>query len=140
MGSKITTVGNRAGKPLAVFTAAGQDTGVMLGVNIVIGKPGISDLPMGYRNVTFQLLVGDMTAGEITVYGTFDRDTSIDMAENWEPLVAPSTEAAFQWSNPLTAQVGQRTLKTDAAYIAYRAVASDDYVGTTATLIVMAAP
>jgi len=137
---RSSTVGNRAGKLIAALNAANQDTGVILGVNIVAGKPGVGDLPMGYRNVTFQLVPGDMTAGSVTVYGTFDKLTSIDQGSAWEPLVAPSTDAQFSWSNPLTSQPGQRLLKTDAAFIGYRVTTSADFNGTTTELLVMAAP
>lgn len=141
MGSAITTVGNRAGKKIAVLSAASMDTGCIFGVNRIVGKPNVGDLPPGYRNVTFQLVVGSMSAGEVTIWGTMDRDTSIDLNSAWAPIVSPSSEAAFQWSNPLTSQVGQQLLKTDVPFIGYRATTSADFNGDGTTyLLVMAAP
>lgn len=144
MGSVITTLGNRAGKPLVTLSAASYDTGVILStspvINVVTDLQVPGDLPMGYKNVLFQLLVGDMTVGSVTVYGTIDKQTMLGNAENWEPIVSPSTEAAFAWSNPLTPTAGQRLLKCDVAFIAYRALTSDDFDGTTTQLLVLAAP
>src|SRR6202050_98783 len=123
MGSIVTTVGNRRGKPIATLNAPSQDTGVILSTSPVTNAvtqafvPG--DLPMGYKNVQFQLIPGDMTAGSVEIDGTLDQATMLGTADNWEPIPAPSTEAAFQWTNPLTNQAGQRLLKTDGSYIAY---------------------
>lgn len=144
MGSVVTTVGNRRGKPLVPLNASSLDTGVILSTSPVINAitqaqiPG--DLPMGYKNVWFQLIVGDMTEGSVTVYTTLDQATMLGTAQNWEPIVSPESESNFSWSNPLTSAPGQRLLKADIAGIAYRAVTSDDFNGTTAQLLVLAAP
>lgn len=144
MGSTITTVGNRRGKPLVTLAAPSYNTGVILSTspvtNIVTAAFVPGDLPMGYKNVWFQLLVGDMTVGGVTVLTTLDQQTMLGVAQNWEPVVAPSSEAAFQWANPLTSQAGQRLLKADIAGIAYAATTSDDFDGTTTQLLVLAAP
>ena len=49
---------------------------------------------------------GQGTGYVVTVYGTIDRDTAAGIATGsaaeWQPIPSPSTEAANQWSNPLT--------------------------------------
>ena len=81
MGSIVTTVGNRRGKPIATLNAPSQDTGVILSTSPVTNAvtqafvPG--DLPMGYKNVQFQLIPGDMTAGSVEIDGTLDQATML---------------------------------------------------------------
>jgi hypothetical protein len=146
VGSAITTVGNKGGKPLFLFTAANQDSLCIFSTapNAVYppvtgNSVAVGDLPMGYKSLIFQL-TGTNTAGSVLVYGTIDLATARGLGTEWTPVPSPSTEAAYGWSNPLTkAAPGQAALKVDAPFIAYRAVASGDFVGS-ATLLVLAAP
>lgn len=138
----FATVGRKGlGKAVFTFTAASQDSGTILAtIPVTEFSNGIGDLPPGANKVTIQLLPGDMTVGSITVYGTLDAATVVGNASNWEPLPAPATEAAYQWSNPLTSSPGQRLCAVDKAFSAYRAVSSDDYNGTTAQLVFLVVP
>jgi hypothetical protein len=149
MGSIITTVGNKGGKPLFTFTGASQDSQCIFSTAPPYVPPSretgagtgtaTGDLPMGYKNVLFQL-TGVNTAGSVLVFGTIDIPTAQGLAQEWVPLPAPATEAAYQWSNPLTkAFPGQAVLAVDKPFIAYRALSSADFVGN-AVLQVLASP
>ncbi|MDE2097357.1 MAG: hypothetical protein KGL39_08950 [Patescibacteria group bacterium] len=145
---RSATVGSFAGKLIAPLSAANHDTGVILSVFPIISatiggvtSTGVTgDLVPGYKSVLFQLVPGNMSVGSVTVYGTIEELTAAGLAQNWEPLVSPQTEANFAWSNPLTATAGQRLLKTDAPFIAYRATTDGTFNGTTTKLYVFAAP
>jgi len=140
------TVGAKGGFQIALASAS-YDSGPYLSVfpvpanNAGSGLPTTwGQLPTNVRSVVFQLIPGDMTVGSVTVYGTTDAATAGGNGDAWEPIVAPSSEAAYQWTNPLSAQAGQRTLKCDVPYIAYRALTSADFNGTTTRLSTTAGP
>lgn len=128
MGSSNTTVGNQAGKPLMTFTAAGQDTGSLL-----------YNEATSYSKWGFQL-TGTGTGYLITLYGTFDRDTAAGTAASpqWFELPAPSTEAAFQYANPLANAVGQRVMFCNMPMVAVRAVSSAQPGGASGSVTLLA--
>jgi hypothetical protein len=124
MGSSITSVGSAGGKPVFTFTASGQDTGVLPLMNECSRWP----------KWMFQV-VGAGTGYTVTLYGTIDtvtayQDFPLDQqpvnnygstGNEWFPLPAPSVEAGFQWTNPLTTG---NALYTTAPLVAVRAVSS----------------
>lgn len=137
----ITTIGNRGGKPTTLPSTAATGV-VVLSAHAEANTPNTGDLPVGYKTTMFQLVPGDMSAGSVRIEGTLDANTAAGTAAVpiWDPIPAPATEAAYQWSNPLVNASGQRLLACDKPFIAYRAVTSNDWVGTTAALIVFASP
>jgi hypothetical protein len=146
MGSNLVSVGNRAGKSVFTFAAAGVDTGSLMAP---VANGGI--LLAGLRECArwtkwmFQL-TGTGTGYAVTVYGTIDVDTAYNEPGNggfWFELPAPSVEAgggdAFTWSNPLTLGVGTSALYVNAPIVAIRAVSAGTVTGTV-NLLVFAQP
>jgi hypothetical protein len=77
---------------------------------------------LGYKNSLFQL-TGTGTNYAITCWGTIDVATATNAPGNnaeWVELPAPSTEAAYQWNNPMQSVDGKKTLFCGAPFIAYR--------------------
>lgn len=114
MGSNIVSVGNRAGKPIATFTATGQDTG-----------PLLFNECSRWSKWLFQL-VGTGNGYQVTLYGTIDLATAQNISTNpeWFELPSPSVENGFGWANPLQIGVGQRACYVSAPFVAVRAVSS----------------
>lgn len=146
MSSNIVSVGNRAGKSVFTFAAAGEDTGSLMAPVINGG-----DLLGGLRECArwtkwvFQL-TGVGTGYAITVFGTIDVATAYNEPGNggfWFELPAPSTESgvgdAFVWSNPLTLGVGTSALYVNAPLVAVRALSAGTVTGTV-NLLVFAQP
>jgi hypothetical protein len=124
MGSNNTTIGNRGGTNLFSFTAPGQDSGPLL---FYVSPPNQKShnysLVRGCKDFTFGL-TGDGVGLAITLYFTTDMDTATGISANpaWFLCPAPATEAATQWSNPLTNVVGQNVTQFKANCIAFRGV------------------
>jgi len=145
MGSAITTIGGKAGKPFGPLVGANFDTGVLLSScqNIEDNNLGFTpapELPFGYKNIIVQLVPGDMANGNVEILVTLDLETARGNGDAWEPAISPSTEAAYAWTNPLTNVSGQRMLKIDYPIAAIKAVCSGDFDGTTTVLAIGAAP
>jgi hypothetical protein len=149
MGSSITSVGSKGGKPLFTFTAAGQDTGSFMahipravpGQPIPIIQPGLRECPR-WSKWMFQL-TGTGTGYAVTMYGTIDEPTARNEAGNggyWFPLPAPSSETvgdAFAWTNPLT--VGT-ALYVHAILVGVRAVSGVGPITGTVELLAFVEP
>jgi hypothetical protein len=142
MGSNIVSVGNRAGKSVFTFAAAGVDTGSLMAP---VANGG--DLLAGLRECArwtkwmFQL-IGTGTGYAVTIYGTLDPATAYNEPGNggyWFELPAPSTESgvgdAFVWTNPLTLGVGTSALYVNAPIVAVRAVSAGTVTGTVELLV-----
>jgi hypothetical protein len=136
MGSAVTSVGSTGGKNLFTFSDSGQDTGSL--------HPEMWEASR-WGKWLFQL-TGTGTGYAVTLYGTIDIPTAYDEPGNnaeWFEIPSPSTEAQFQWANPMSLEVGQRALQANAHILAFRAVSSTVIGGTitgTVSLQVLAAP
>lgn len=122
MGQPVS-VGNRAGKPVYSFTAAGQDSGVL-------------SLKEAARSQKWMFqLTGTGTGYQVTLYGTIDQATGYNEPGNnaeWFELPSPSVESGFAWANPLMIAPGRRACYVNAPLVAVRAV-SDNAPGATAS-------
>jgi hypothetical protein len=88
--------------------------------------------PVGWEKFSFQL-TGTGTGYAVTVYGTFDYQTSIGNGTEWFVLPGNSTDATVaQWSNPLQSGPTSCALNVKAPLLAVRAT-SASAVGFTAT-------
>lgn len=123
MGSAVTSVGSKGGKPLFTFTASGLDTGSLLPQMWECSRWG---------KWMFQL-TGTGTGYAVTLYGTLDVDTAYNNPGNsgaWFELPSPNTESNFSWANPLQIAPGKSTCQVNAHIIAFRAVSSTVIGGT----------
>jgi hypothetical protein len=152
VGSNVTSVGGKAGQNLFSFTAAGQDTAVLVGALGITASSAPSNLfncgeaseVLGFKNFVFTV-GGGGTGLDITMYFTTDRDTAYNKGgTDWHLITAPSDQTGIaNWSNPLRTAPGQDTLKCDIPCLAFRAVSSATVGGTisgTVTLKMFAVP
>lgn len=141
MGSNRLTIGNRAAKSIASFTAAADSGPLLYHVHPAGTQPYDWSEIRGCNEFTVGL-AGNGTGLKVTLYFTTDRDTAAGVATSpvWFVCPSPSTEAASQWSNPMYNIVGQNALHFKANAIALRAVAEADgsgnpITGTTTVLL-----
>ena len=131
-------VGNKAGViVVAAFTVANTRSTFWWegGASLTGG----SQIPFGWKNIIFQLVPGNMSAGSIEIDVTVELLTAQGTNANWEPVPAQNSGSGNSWFNPLTANPGQRLLHVNSGpWLASSALTSSDYVGTTAFLLASA--
>jgi hypothetical protein len=145
MGSVVATVGNAAGKQLAVLAANTNYVYTTMWLPSYATNWQWLECGFGWTNFAFQFVPGDASAGSITINATMDQLTAQDNGAgtntNWEPLPAPTTEAAFSWWNPLDIGAGHRLMYIKSGpWCAFQLAVSSDYVGTTGYVLFGAAP
>jgi hypothetical protein len=98
------------------------------------GTVGGSQIPFGWKSMTFQLVPGNMSAGTVEIDVSIELATAQGTNANWEPIVAPGGNS-FSFNNPLSQNPGQRLLQiASGPWLAFSALTSSDDVGTTAYL------
>lgn len=147
MSSNIVSVGNRAGKSVFTFAAAGVDTGSLMAPVANGGNPlgGLRECSRWCKWM-FQL-TGTGTGYSVTMFGTLDVGTAYNEPGNggfWFELPAHSVQEAggdvFFWSNPLTLGIGTSALYLNCPLVAVRALSGAGAVTGTVNLLAFVEP
>jgi hypothetical protein len=134
-------IGNKAGIVVvpAITIASHRYTFFWQNVTSGAANVGGSEFPFGWKNFSFQLVPGNMSAGSVEIDVTIELLTAQGTNSNWEPVPAQNAGSGNSWYNPLTNFAGQRLLQVNSGpWLAFSALTSSDYNGTTAYLIAAA--
>ena len=138
----VNSIGNKGGIVVATLAAANHRYTFFFNTTTVTPNTvavGGSEFPFGWKNFTLQLIPGNMSAGSVEIDTTLEMLTAQGTNSNWEPVPAQNSASGFSWFNPLANVPGQRLIHINSGpWLAFSALTSSDWVGTTATLIAAA--